>query len=208
MDDSEFDITLLFTQLLRLSPKEKTTRLLVSSLYNIVSTNRSTLLPTAVLARLPALLQNFNGRHLTDQDLLDDLKSLSEMLDDYTKTQTTFDEYASEINTGHLRWSPPHRSPSFWAENARKILENDRGELPKKLSEIMAKAWDNEKQVLAIACNDIGWLVKEVPEKRSQLEKLGLKARVMELMAEADETVRWEALNALSGWLRYSFETK
>jgi V-type H+-transporting ATPase subunit H len=179
----------------------------VSSLYNILSANKSTLLPAAVLARLPALLQNLNGRHLSDQDLLDDLKSLSEMLEEYTKTQTTFDEYAAEINSGHLRWSPPHRSPTFWAENARRILEHERGEIPKKLADIMGKAWDNDKQVLAIACNDVGCLVKEVPEKRGQLEKLGLKTRVMELMTEPDETVRWESLNALSGWLRYSFET-
>lgn len=204
----EFDIVPLYTQLLRLSPKEKTTRLLVSSLYNLLSTNRSSLLPAAVLARLPALLQNINGRHLSDTDLLDDLKSLSEMLDEYTKTQTTFDEYAAEVNSGHLRWSPPHRSPTFWAENARKILEHEKGALLKKLAEIMGKAWENDKAVLAIACNDVGWLVKEVPEKRDQLEKLGLKTRVMSLMQEADETVRWESLNALSGWLRYSFETK
>ncbi|CAL3963882.1 hypothetical protein PZA11_001381 [Diplocarpon coronariae] len=206
--DDEFDIISLFTQLLRLSPKEKTTRLLISSLYNLLSTNRSSLLPAAVLARLPVLLQNINGRHLSDPDLLDDLKSLSEMLDEYTKTQTTFDEYAAEVNSGHLRWSPPHRSPTFWAENARRILDHDKGALPRKLAEIMGKSWESDKQVLAIACNDIGALVKEVPEKRYQLEKLGLKTRVMELMQEPDETVRWESLNALSGWLRYSFETK
>jgi len=194
--------------LLRLSPKEKTTRLLVSSLYNLLSANRQSLLPAAVLARLPALLQNLNGRHLTDQDLLEDLQNLSDMLEDYTKTQTTFDEYAAEVNSGHLRWSPPHRSPTFWAENARRILDHENGELPKKLAEIMGKSWDNDKQVLAIACNDIGSLVKEVPERRAQLEKLGLKTRVMELMVEPDETVRWESLNALSGWLKYSFETK
>jgi len=193
---------------LRLSPKEKTTRLLVSSLYNLLSTNRQFLLPAAVLARLPALLENLNGRHLTDQDLLEDLQNLSEMLEEYTKTQTTFDEYAAEVNSGHLRWSPPHRSPTFWAENARRIFDHEKGELLKKLAEIMGKAWENDKQVLAIACNDIGCLVKEVPEKRYQLEKLGLKTRVMELMVEPDETVRWESLNALSGWLRYSFETK
>lgn len=204
----EFDIIALFTQLLRLSPKEKTTRLLVSSLYNILSANRQTLLPVAVLARLPALLQNLSSRHLSDQDLLEDLQSLTEMLDEYTKTQTTFDEYAAEVNAGHLRWSPPHRSPTFWAENARKILDYEKGELPKKLAEIMGKSWDNDKQVLAIACNDVAWLVKEVPEKRQQLEKLGLKTRIMELMAEKDESIRWESLNALSGWLKYSFETK
>lgn len=166
------------------------------------------MLPAAALARLPALLQNITGRHLTDQDLLDDLQNLNEILEDYTKTQTTFDEYAAEVNTGHLRWSPPHRNPTFWAENARRILEHEKGELPRKLAEIMSKSWDNDKQVLAVACNDVGWLVKEVPEKRYQLEKLGLKSRIMELMTEKDETVRWESLNALSGWLKYSFETK
>ena len=205
---SEYDVIPLFTQLLRLSPKEKTTRLLISSLYNLLSANKQTLLPAAVLARLPALIQNVNGRHLSDQDLLDDLQNLTEMLDEYTKTQTTFDEYAAEVNSGHLRWSPPHRSPTFWAENARRILEHEKGELPRKLAEIMSKPWENDKQVLAIACNDVGCLVKEVPEKRTQLEKLGLKTRVMELMQEPDEAVRWESLNALSGWLRYSFETK
>jgi V-type H+-transporting ATPase subunit H len=208
LSESEYDIIPLYTQLLRLSPKEKTTRLLISALYNILSSNRQSLLPAAVLVRLPALLQNINGRHLTDEDLLDDLKNLSEMLDEYTKTQTTFDEYAAEIHSGHLRWSPPHRNPTFWAENARRILEHENGDLPRKLSEIMSKPWENDKQVLAIACNDVGNLVKEVPERRYQLEKLGLKTRVMELMAEPDETVRWESLNALSGWLRYSFETK
>ena len=204
----EYDIIPLFTQLLRLSPKEKTTRLLISSLYNILSANQQTLLPIAVLARLPALLQNIEGRHLSDPDLLDDLQNLKEMLEDYTKTQTTFDEYAAEVNTGHLRWSPPHRSRTFWAENARRILEHEKGELPKKLAEIMGKSWDDDKQVLAIACNDVGCLVREVPEKRTQLERLGLKTRVMELMTEPNEAVRWESLNALSGWLRYSMETK
>ncbi|KUJ20391.1 ARM repeat-containing protein [Mollisia scopiformis] len=206
--EDEYDIIPLYAQLLKLSPKEKTTRLLISTLYNLLSTNRDSLLPTAVLARIPSLLQNITGRHLSDPDLLEDLQNLTDMLDEYTKTQTTFDEYAAEVNSGHLRWSPPHRNPTFWAENARRILEHEKGELPKKLAEIMSKPWDQDKQVLAIACNDVGCLVKEVPEKRYQLEKLGLKTRVMELMQEPNEAVRWESLNALSGWLRYSFETK
>jgi V-type H+-transporting ATPase subunit H len=146
------------------------------------------------------------SRHLSDTDLLEDLESLKTMLEDYTKTKTTFDEYVAEVRSGHLRWSPPHRSQVFWAENARKILELDGGEIPRKLAEIMQKPWDNDKQVLAIACNDIGALVKEVPEKRYQLEKVGLKRRVMELMQSDDEEVRWESLRALGGWLKYSFE--
>lgn len=137
---------------------------------------------------------------------MEDLESLKQLLEDYTKTKTTFDEYVAEVKSGHLRWSPPHRSQVFWAENARKILEFENGEIPRNLAEIMNKPWDSDKQVLAIACNDIGCLVKEVPEKRSQLEKAGLKRRVMELMQSDDENVRWESLRALGGWLKYSFE--
>ncbi|KAI8959954.1 ARM repeat-containing protein [Daldinia sp. FL1419] len=205
--DDEYDIILLYTQLLRLSPKEKTTRLLLSTLYNLLEANPSTLLPTAVLARLPALLQNFSGRRLTDPDLQEDLEKLKEMLEEYQKTKTTFDEYVAEVQSGHLRWSPPHRHQIFWAENARKILEFENGEIPRKLADIMKKPWENDKAVLAIACNDVGCLVKEVPEKRYQLEKLGLKTRIMELMQDSDENVRWESLRALGGWLKYSFES-
>ncbi|KAI1423051.1 armadillo-type protein [Xylaria sp. FL1777] len=204
--NDEYDIILLYTQLLRLSPKEKTTRLILSTLHNLLEANPSTLLPTAVLARLPALLQNVGGRHLTDPDLQEDLDKLKEMLDEYQKTKTTFDEYVAEVQSGHLRWSPPHRHQVFWTENARKILEYENGEIPRKIADIMKKPWENDKAVLAIACNDIGCLVKEVPEKRHQLEKLGLKTRIMELMQDADENVRWESLRALGGWLKYSFE--
>lgn len=203
---SEYDVILLYTQLLRLSPKEKTSRLLVSTLYNLLRTNQRTLLPQAVLVRLPALLQNLSTRQLTDPDLQEDVGALKDMLEDYTKTKTTFDEYMAEVQSGHLRWSPPHRNTVFWAENARKIIDYENGEVLKKLAEIMSKPWDNDKAVLAIACNDVGNLVREVPEKRSALERLGLKTRVMQLMAEADENVRWESLRALGGWLKYSFE--
>ncbi|KAL2756195.1 hypothetical protein ACRALDRAFT_1050482 [Sodiomyces alcalophilus JCM 7366] len=204
--DDEYDVIILYTQLLRLSQKEKTTRLIVSTLYNLLKANQTTLLPTAVLARLPVHLQNITGRHVTDPDLTEDLQNLKDMLEEYARTKTTFDEYVAEVQSGHLRWSPPHRSQVFWAENSRKIIEHENGAIPRKLAEIMKKPWDNDKQVLAIACNDIGALVREVPEKRGQLEKLGLKTRVMELMGEADENVRWESLRALGGWLKYSFE--
>lgn len=128
------------------------------------------------------------------------------MLSDYTSSQTTFDEYSAEVLSGRLRWSPPHRDANFWRENARRILDENSSELPKKIGEILGKKWEDDKQVLAVACNDVAWLVKEVPEKRVQLEKLGVKARVMELMADENEGVRWESLRAVGEWLRYSFE--
>lgn len=206
--DEEHDIVPLYTQLLRISPKEKTTRLLLGTLNNLLSYNKSTLMPAALPARLPAVLTNLKGRHLTDEDLLEDLESLKNMVEDYTKTQTTFDEYAAEVNSGHLRWSPPHKNETFWRENAQRIIEEEKGALCRKLAEIMGKDWANDKQVLAIGCSDVANLVKVCPEKRSQLEKFGLKARVMSLMQDENETVRWESLRAVGEWLRYSFDSK
>jgi V-type H+-transporting ATPase subunit H len=137
---------------------------------------------------------------------LEDLNALTTLLDEYTATQTTFDEYAAELRTGHLRWSPVHRSETFWRENARKVLDENKGELVRALADIMAKDWESDKQVLAIGCNDVACLVREVPEKRPVLEKVGLKTRVMELMEDPSEAVRWESLRAVGEWLRYSFE--
>jgi V-type H+-transporting ATPase subunit H len=202
----DHEIIILYVRLLRMSPKEKITRLILGTLVNLIINNQDVMLPAAVLAGLPAALKTLKSRHLSDTDLSEDLESLADMLENYTEGQTTFDEYAAEVRTGHLHWSPPHRNPTFWTENARKILEENKGELPKLLGEILSKDWENHKQVLAIGCNDVACLVKEVPEKRTALEKLGLKTRMMELMQDSDETVRWESLRAVGEWLRYSFE--
>jgi V-type H+-transporting ATPase subunit H len=204
--DEEHDIVPLYTQLLRISPKEKTTRLLLGTLNNLLAYNKDTLMPAALPCKLPAVLSNLKTRHLTDQDLLEDLESLTNMVNEYTSEQTTFSEYSSEVNSGHLRWSPPHKNADFWRENARQIIEQDKGELCRKLAEILGKDWQNDKQVLAIGCNDVAFLVKECPEKRQQLEKMGLKARVMALMQDENESVRWESLRAVGEWLRYSFD--
>lgn len=126
------------------------------------------------------------------------------MLEEFSKLQTTFDEYAEEVKSGHLRWSPPHRNATFWHENARKILDDDKGALVKKLAEILAKKWESDKQVLAIGCNDVACLIKEVPEKKQALEKMGIKGRLVELMQSDDESVRWESLRAMGEFLRYS----
>ena len=206
--EKEHEILQLYTPLIRLSPKEKTTRLLLSTLLNLISpsANQEFLLPLAVQMRLPQVLGMLKTRHLTDPDLLEDFKALNEMLDDYTSQQTTLDSYTAELSTRHLHWSPPHKSAQFWRENARAIVDGEEGAHIKALVEVLSKEWRDDKSVLAIGCNDVAWLVKEAPEKRTDLEKAGLKGRVMALMQDENEEVRYEALKAVGEWLRYSFE--
>ena len=203
-----YDVVGTYTSLLRLSSKPKTTRLLVATLLNMIKHNQETLLPAAVLVRLPGLLGNLSKKtqQLNDEELQQDLSELMELLDDYAKDKTTFDEYVAEVRAGHLRWSPPHKNEEFWQENARRIVDFNQGELLQKLAEIMSKPWDGDCQVLAIACNDIGYIVREVPDTRPRLEKLGLKARIMELMADENENIRWYSLRTLADWLKFSFD--
>lgn len=204
--DEDYDVVTLYTRLLRVSPKEKTTRVLLATLKNLLGSNRAVLLPAAIPAKLPAMLGNLKGRQLPDADLQEDLEALTGMLDEYRSAQTTLDEYASELESGHLRWTPVHRDADFWRDNAQTIMERENGALCRKLAEIMGKEWASDKAVLAIGCNDVAALVKAKPEMRHRLEKLGLKARVMGLMQDDDEQVRWESLRAVGEWLRYSFE--
>lgn len=192
----------LYALLLRVSPKEKTTRLVLATLANVLAVHRA-LLPVAVLERLPAQLAHLRSRHLADPDLVADLDGLTAALDDYARRQTTLDEYAAEVRSGHLRWTPPHGSDAFWRDNAARIADADGGALVAALARILARDWDGDKTVLAVACNDVGRLVRAAPGRRRQLEKLGVKARVMALMGDADAGVRWQALRAVGEWLRY-----
>lgn len=203
-----YDVVGTYANLLRLSSKLKTTRLLVATLLNLIKSNQETLLPSAVLVRLPGLLDNLSKKkqQLNDEELQHDLDELMELLDEYAKDKTTFDEYVAEVRAGHLRWSPPHKNEEFWQENSRKIIDFNHGELLQKLAEIMSKPWDNDPSVLAIACNDIGYLVREVPDRRPRLEKIGLKTRIMALMAHENESIRWYSLRTLAGWLKFSFD--
>jgi len=62
-----------------------------------------------------------------------------------------------------------------------------------------------DKTVLAVACNDIGVLVREIPYLRKRWVDLGVKGRVMELMGDTDPEVRYEALKAVQGFLQTAF---
>lgn len=37
----------------------------------------------------------------------------------------TYDEYTSELASGHLSWTPVHESDDFWKQNATKLNDKD-----------------------------------------------------------------------------------
>jgi V-type H+-transporting ATPase subunit H len=184
-------------------------------------------LPAMVVAKLLQFIKALSARKWTDQEIVEDLSFLQDELqasfDQLTypfspcvplkihkKTAfngfRTFDEYSSELESGHLSWTPPHHSDDFWRENAAKLTEGNN-----KLLKVLAKLLATSKNplVLAVGCHDIGQLVKQVPQARSynprltetnwarSVQGLGAKTRIMELMGHSDPDVRYEALSTV-----------
>jgi len=116
-----------------------------------------------VVAKLLQFTKTLSGRKWTDNEISEDLEFLQSELQASFDQLTTFDEYSSELESGHLSWTPPHRSEDFWRENAVKLTEQNN-----KLLKILARLLATSKNptVLAVGCHDIGQLVKYVPQTR------------------------------------------
>ncbi|KAF3917145.1 hypothetical protein ABW20_dc0109888 [Dactylellina cionopaga] len=201
--DEKYDLILPLVHLLRSALKEKILRVCLAITTNLITKAPSTNLPSLLLARLLPLLTTLQSRKFTDPDLTADLDTCLSALESFQTTQTNFDEYATELRSGHLSWTPPHRNQDFWKKNARRIMEENSGELVQCLARVLNESED--KVVLAVAAHDVGVLVKEVPEKRRVWDSLMVKTRVMGLMADSDPEVRYESLKAVQEFLRYAF---
>ncbi|KAF3935853.1 hypothetical protein ABW19_dt0204381 [Dactylella cylindrospora] len=201
--DEKYDLILPLVHLLRSALKEKILRVCLAIITNLINKAPAANLPALLLARLLPLLTTLKTRKFTDPDLTADLDTCLSSLESFQMTQTNFDEYATEIKSGHLSWTPPHRNQDFWKKHARRIMEEGNGELPKALARVLMES--SEKGVLAVAAHDVGVLVKEVPEKRRVWDGLRVKARIMELMGDSDPEVRYESLKAVQEFLRYAF---
>ncbi|KAA8893278.1 armadillo-type protein [Sphaerosporella brunnea] len=201
--NEKYDLIPPITAILRNPVKEKITRVCLAILVNLVtkapSANLPPLLVTNILPYLQTLSQRFTVE--SDPDLMQDLATLQALLEAFQNEQTTLSSYRIEVMSGHLRWSPPHRNEGFWKRHARDILEDT--ELVRQLARLLGSAQD--KTVLAVACNDVGILVKEVPYSHKKWVELGVKNRVMELMGDSDPEVRYEALKAVQGFLQTAF---
>lgn len=113
-----------------------------------------------------------------------------------THPLSTYDEYVSELESGHLVWSPAHESDDFWRLNTSRILNEGDGKLVKRLVELITTS--KEPVVLAVACSDVAKFAKYGGDRAKQLmTKLGGKTRVMELMTHANPDVRYHSLIAV-----------
>jgi len=98
-----------------------------------------------LVAQLLPFVKNLATRKWSDEDILEDVQFLRDELEarfesltyvpsfptrdwcvsDEQSENRTWDEYTSELTSGHLSWTPVHDSDLFWKENVAKLNEKD-----------------------------------------------------------------------------------
>lgn len=192
--NESYDIIALLGKIARSSIKEKITRIAIATLANLTKQAPERNVGPMIQADILPFLKVLTARQWQDPDIKDDLAYLSETLSARKQEMTSFDEYVTEIESGKLSWTPPHRSDDFWTANASSLAKND-SKLVKDLARILSTS--SEPTVLAVACHDIGAFVKHYPEGRNVVQKVGAKGKVLELMASGDSDLRYEALQTV-----------
>ncbi|XP_035443683.1 V-type proton ATPase subunit H isoform X1 [Spodoptera frugiperda] len=205
---NKFNAIPILADILSDSVKEKVTRIVLAVFRNLIEKPEDhqvakehciAMVQCKVLKQLMILQQ----KRSDDEDIMNDVDFLNERLQTSVQDLSSFDQYATEVKSGRLEWSPVHKSAKFWRENAARL--NERGqELLRTLVHLLERS--NDPVVLAVACYDIGEYVRHYPRGKHIIEQLGGKQRVMYLLSHEDPNVRYEALLAVQKLMVHNWE--
>ncbi|KAF4524483.1 hypothetical protein B566_EDAN013098 [Ephemera danica] len=190
------------------SVKEKVTRIILAVYRNLIEKpeeasvakeNCISMVQCKVLKQLSILEQ----RKFDDEDITADIVFLNDRLLSSVQDLSSFDEYATELRSGRLEWSPVHKSAKFWRENAGRLNERNH-----ELLNILIKLLETSRDplVLSVASFDIGEYVRHYPRGKHVIEQLGGKQLVMQLLGHEDPNVRYEALLAVQKLMVHNWE--
>ena len=204
---NKFNVIPFLADILSDSVKEKVTRIILAVFRNLIEKPEDSqvskehciaMVQCKVLKHLTILEQ----RKFDDEDVTSDVEFLTEKLQSSVQDLSSFDEYATEVKSGRLEWSPVHKS-KFWRENAQRLNEKNY-----ELLRILVHLLDTSKDplVLSVASFDIGEYVRHYPRGKHVIEQLGGKQLVMQLLAHEDPNVRYEALLAVQKLMVHNWE--
>lgn len=195
---ARFNVVPVLADIFGESVKEKVTRIILATLRNLIEKpedasvsreNAITMFQCKVLKQLEILQQS--GQKFEDPDLVADMEFLTQKLQESVQDLSSFDEYANEVRSGRLEWSPVHASDRFWRENAHRLNEKNY-ELLKILVRLLESSQD--PLVLSVAAHDLGEYVRHYSRGKVIAENLGGKHLVMQKLAHEDPDVRYNAL--------------
>lgn len=198
----KYGVIATLMEILKVSVKEKIIRVSIAALRNFLSHCQDLALPIFIGGKLLDFLENLDEKKVLDEETSADVLFLRESLLSAYQKLNSFEEYAAELKSGRLTWSPPHKSDIFWKENAPRLAEHD-FDLLKILSRCIEDTTDFT--VVAIAANDLGMYVANHILGRRNLEILGIKPKMMVLLAHKDPEVRFQALSAMQKFVKNSW---
>ncbi|KAL7422849.1 H(+)-transporting V1 sector ATPase subunit H [Cryptotrichosporon argae] len=194
--DKKYDAVALLTNIAKSAVKEKVIRVVIATFRNLVTLAPSANLPSMFMVKLLPFVVSLQDRKWSDEDVVEDLDFLRDELKARLDGLTTYDEYVSELESGHLVWSPAHDSEDFWKENGVRIGSEADGKVVRRLVELLKS--NSSPTVLAVAAHDVGQFVKYGGDKSKKIiADLDGKTRVMELMTYDNPDVRYQSLIAV-----------
>lgn len=192
-----------------IAPREKVVRVALSSLRNLATCDADNapqpagqpriddkhFLGEMIACGLMKGVDHLRDRQFTDPDIVEDVNALYKLLGDNYKEMSRWEVYKNEIEAGHLQWGSVH-TEAFFKENARMMEGSDGDFRPLKL--LIALLANNDEDVSAIACFDIGEFVRHYPNGRSIAKRLGAKELVMPLIEHDNPELQRHALQCVS----------
>eukprot|EP00027_Filamoeba_sp_ATCC50430_P009043 CAMPEP_0168558436 /NCGR_PEP_ID=MMETSP0413-20121227/9973_1 /TAXON_ID=136452 /ORGANISM="Filamoeba nolandi, Strain NC-AS-23-1" /LENGTH=467 /DNA_ID=CAMNT_0008589565 /DNA_START=92 /DNA_END=1495 /DNA_ORIENTATION=- len=179
-------------EVMRNSQKEKTIRMSVATLRNLLDFGENN--DQMIMYGITKPLESLSAKNWGDEDIVADLQTLKEKLEKNIALLSSWDVYKQEIISGALTWSTAHRSEKFWRENVLKF-EEENHKLLLVLKELLNTS--TSPLVLAVACFDLGEFARFHPRGKVIIQQLGLKVPLMKLMESKDAEVKKNALLAI-----------
>ncbi|XP_037957442.1 V-type proton ATPase subunit H isoform X1 [Teleopsis dalmanni] len=205
---NKFSVIPILADILNDCAKEKVTRIILAVFRNLIEKPTDPQVAkehciAMVQCKVLKQLSIFEQRRFDDEDITADVEFLTEKLQNSVQDLSSFDEYASELRSARLEWSPVHKSAKFWRENAHRLNEKNY-ELLRILVHLLETSRD--PIILSVACFDIGEYVRHYPRGKHVLEQLGGKQIVMQLLGHDEPNVRYEALLAVQKLMVHNWE--
>ncbi|KAF9919685.1 H(+)-transporting V1 sector ATPase subunit H [Linnemannia zychae] len=188
----KYDIIPQLVEIAKSAIKEKVIRVVIATLRNMVEKAPEANLAAMATVKLLQFSENLSSRKWSDTDILEDINFLKTQLQENFHTLTTFEVYKAELLSSRLTWSPPHLSDQFWTKNWKE-LKRENYALLRVLARLLSTS--NDATVLSVAASDIGQYVRRDPGSKKFLQEIGVKQKIMELMAHPDQEVRYNSVN-------------
>lgn len=171
------------------SIKEKVVRLILATFSNLLKYSKKSTLNTFLALPIQPTLTSLSSRRWSDDDLLNDLEQIQQQLTLSFASVSNWDEYASELDSGLLKWSPVHTDEEFWKNDGKALLNNGVWGITKLLNLLECE----DAAVLYITLWDLAQFIKYITHAKNHIRPHH-KSQIMQLLQHPDPKVKYQAL--------------